>query len=55
MIKVKQKFIDRETGDTYHPGELYAGTAERIEELRQSGHLNKNEAPAPEPEKSGKK
>ena len=36
MIKVKQKFIDRETGDTYHPGELYAGTAERIEELRQS-------------------
>ncbi len=50
MIKVKQRFTDRETGDTYVPGELYVGTAERIEELRESGHLNKTETPEPEPE-----
>lgn len=54
MIKVKKYFIDRDTGATYQPGDVYEGTAERVDALRTSGHLNKTEA-EPEAEKPAKK
>lgn len=50
-MKVKQAFTDRDTGMAYAVGEVYRGTADRVAELRESGHLTKTDtASESEPE-----
>lgn len=44
-MKVKQGFTDRDTGYTYQPGDIYAGTPERITELREADYLTKTDVP----------
>lgn len=41
--KVKKGFTDRDSGASYSPGDLYAGTDERIAELEGKGYLNKTD------------
>lgn len=54
MHKVKQAFTDKNTGESYKPGDTYTGTDERVAELQDSGHLNVTpvaDKPAAEPDK----
>lgn len=44
-MKVKTAFTDRDTGYTYQPGDIYAGTPERITELREADYLTKTDVP----------
>lgn len=42
-MKVKQEFVDRDTGAAYAVGDIYEGSPERIAELRERGYLTKTD------------
>lgn len=48
-MKVKTAFTDRDTGQTYQPGDIYRGTEARLQELRDGGYLTKQDVPDAEP------